>query len=489
MSQRNAAIAAACLGVIGFASISRGQVVINEFVYDDTGTADDREFIELYNSGASPVDISGWTLGGRDPGGANSSVAITAGTVLNPGAYYVVGNTGTLNANQTVSGGFLENDNETIELLNGATLVDAVAYETNKGVVFAAPVSAQVGPGVFSNSQGIDLVATPLNASVSIGRFVDGRDSNNNGRDFGMRPSTPGTANNTGFMSIYAPPDPTGQTVGTDVTGLTGSFVNARFINPTVADANNPNVIIDSPTPGRAIVAWDSSGGGNGVTSNQVFNTKQSGFNITAYLETADMPQNFNNAAPPVNFLGSEITLYGIGSGDALTNLTDLTGALGLGSVALPAAESANGFTGYAWLYERTAQNGATPPSEKLHLVNANDGGDSDAGGNTALDWTILQTVDLSSIASGWFDLSILIDAAGNGIATFNGQTFNFTADAGFDGAAFNVGYRENLQLGADVTPDALMRPPTFTVAVPEPASLALLGLGSLALLTRRRRV
>lgn len=64
-------------------SITFAQVVINEFAYDDTGT-DDVEFVELYNAGTTPVDISGWILQSRDQlsGDNNPGYATPAGTVL-----------------------------------------------------------------------------------------------------------------------------------------------------------------------------------------------------------------------------------------------------------------------------------------------------------------------------------------------------------------------------------------------------------------------
>jgi hypothetical protein len=472
--------AAICAILFATAS-SRAAIIINEVQYDDAGT-DNREYVEIYNSGPAAVDISGWTVIGRDVTTTNSSAVVPAATNLAAGAYYVVGNTAVLNVNQVVAGDFLENDIESIEVRDaGGALVDALIYESNKGIagnLTGSGLPAETGPGFFGNAgTGPDLAN---NTTVSVGRFVDGRDTNNNGRDFGMRPSTPGTSNNTGFMTQYTPPDPTGQTVGNTVPGLVGTFVDARYIDPTVVDTNNPNAIAPAPSTGnRAIVAWDPSGGGNAVTSQQVFNTTQGSFSIYAFLDTTDQPQNSN--ASGVQFVGSEITLYNIGGGDQLTNLTDLANNIGIGPSTAPATDSANGTTGIAWVYERTAINGTTAATQMLYLVDANDGGDSDTGGTTPLDWTILQAIDISGLPAAWYDLGISIDAAGNGVANFNGTNYNFVTSTNLHSGAFNVGYRENLQIGADGTPDAIMRPPTFTI-IPEPATLALVLMGVAAM-------
>ncbi len=470
-------------------AMSCAAVIINEVVYDDGGAADDREYVELYNNGAVAEAIGGWTLGGQDATGPNTSTVITAGTMLNPGAFYVIGNTGVLNVNQTAAAGFLENDAETVELRNGAALVDAVLYESNKGTtsygVLPADVASNVGPGVWGNNQSSDLTGTPLVSSAGLARFVDGRDTNNNGRDWGFRPNTPGTSNNPVNVNQYIPPIVSAAAVGSDLPGFGYSFVPPRVINPGVADVNNPNAIPAPPvSPNCAIIAWDSSGGGNAVTPTETFNTARSKFDIFAYIDTRDFPQNSN--ATGTLFRGSEFTVYGIGSTEALNNLTDISGQVG------GPDPTQNGTTGVAWIYEKVAApNPNDPPgptnlvSEKLYLVDAGDGGDAGLGGTVPFDWTILATVDLSSTPSGWYRLGIDINSAGAGVARFNNQTFNFTT--GLHSAAFGVAYRENLQLAADGTPDAIMRPPTF-VRVPEPASLVLVALAVSAGAYWRRR-
>jgi hypothetical protein len=106
-------------------------------------------------------------------------------------------------------------------------------------------------------------------------------------------------------------------------------------------------------------------------------------------------------------------------------------------------------------------------------------GGDSDNGGT----WTIVTTVDLFGQPSGWHTLGIDYDSTtGAVVARYDGSTFNFNTVTGLLGT-FYTGYRESL---ASV-PVAKLRPATFDV-IPEPASVALLGLAGLGMAAARRR-
>jgi len=58
--------------------------VINELMYHPLSENDDDQFVELYNRGASSVNLSGWRLGD------GISFAFPTNTVMAPGAYLVV---------------------------------------------------------------------------------------------------------------------------------------------------------------------------------------------------------------------------------------------------------------------------------------------------------------------------------------------------------------------------------------------------------------
>jgi hypothetical protein len=473
------AIRAIAFGIIGAAILtaaaaSYGQIVINEIVDDNRladstgGDPDTREFIELYNAGNTTVDIGGWSLNYWLLGGATGpgsyfpvSDEIPAGTMLAPGDYWVIGHNEVDNVDQPLGSAIdlFPNQNTVFELRDGpqatGNLVDAVALETFRSQELAnlrPEHPAQVGGGYWGQS--LTMFANPPNVPQSIGRYFDGRDTNVNGRDFGFAPITPGASNNLPQNASHTIPDVDSLAVGTELgTNYYSSFVLPRVIDPTVlgpagAGGNNINTkaITASPQGGRAIVAYDETGGGNASYSRELVNK----FELYAYIETADL--NLGQTA-----IQSEASTYGIGTTDPFFGTPNPVGLNTLTSTQ-------NGNTGIGWMIQRAEAANGGVTTTRLMLIDFNDGGDSvmaDA------DWQVLQNIDLSSSASDWHFLSIDYNpATGDVIAKHNDDTYNFTTSTDLIGT-FYVGYRENLP----GTGNTAARPPTYDLFVP-PAGL-----------------
>jgi hypothetical protein len=267
MSPIRLSLLAACIAVAGTAAHAQS-VVINEFQYDDSST-DDREFVELYNAGSTPVDISGWVLDANDEAGPTASnnrdYRIPPGTVLQPGQFYVLGSSIVPNVNLVVGATDLwENSNESIELRDqNGVLIDAVAYETYllpaNSAAWAADLAAQIGEGIWSTFSSID------GSECSWSRYRDGYDTNNNGRDFRQIRATPGTSNNVPSILPYVELFDT-LTHNTPVPGWSYSFVPFTAIDPANQSPPNPLAIPASPQGGSAAIVWDPTGGGDYAT-------------------------------------------------------------------------------------------------------------------------------------------------------------------------------------------------------------------------------
>jgi hypothetical protein len=171
--------------LIAWTATSGAQVVINEINYDPVDVTKQTEFIELYNSGASAVDLSGWKL--------TEAVTFTfpAGTSIPAGGYKVVAqNVVDFQAKYGFAPlgpwvGVLSNRGDTVEIKNNAAVTqDSVPYESG----FPWPTSARGG------GKSAELIHFSLDNSLG-GSWR----SSNSGTG-----ATPGAQNNV--FSATAPP-------------------------------------------------------------------------------------------------------------------------------------------------------------------------------------------------------------------------------------------------------------------------------------------
>lgn len=445
--------AGACAMALFSAARGSAQVFINEVVKEERTTGagaispDVREFLELYNSGATPVDISNWSIvttnlangtpindvlpsGASIPAGGYYVIAVAGRTVANADHYITIGATEELYPDLTGS---------VIELKDSSSaLVDAVGYDIFRGTNTVTPTpeqETQIGGGYWGQYQSYSSTGPQ-----SLARYRDGRDSNVTGRDFGILPATPGASNNLPLNPLHTVPNVDAAGTGSIVNDYNFSFIAARTIDPATASSFNPKAIPASPQGGKAIVAWDESGGGNAAYSKELVNS----FDIYAYIDA-----NPIGLAATTNDQEWDSTGYGIGTVDGLYGNPDPTGALGL-------TTSQNSSSGIGWIlqrYEDTEQQ-----YTKLMLIDFGKGGN---GIPTAGNWDIIQTIDLASTDTGWHRLGVSYDpATGAAVGTFGDQTFQFTTETDLLGT-FYAGYREAIT-GSVASQLALHAPPIF---------------------------
>jgi len=168
-----------------------GQLVINEVDYDQPGLDTD-EFIEIYNSGSTAVDLSTVVLELWNGSGTALYDTInlsSAGSSLAAGKYLVVGTSTVVN---NLPGGVLSvtfgaadnnvqnggSNGDAILLRDGTTTLDSMSYE--------ALVNGLTEGSNHAGEESDD---------DSLSRVPNGIDTNQNGNDFAKQAPTPGVQN------------------------------------------------------------------------------------------------------------------------------------------------------------------------------------------------------------------------------------------------------------------------------------------------------
>jgi hypothetical protein len=179
---------------------STSTLVINEIDYDQVGT-DNAEFVEVFNAGATPVDLADVAVVLVNGTDSHEYQRVRLSGTLAPGGYAVVANAGVMLPmgvarfalpDNTIQNGMP--DGVALLRISTGRLIDALAYE--------GPITAAVFTGVTGTQTLVEGMVLPVatadsnTAPGSLARTPNGRDTDNAAMDWRfVSMPTPGAAN------------------------------------------------------------------------------------------------------------------------------------------------------------------------------------------------------------------------------------------------------------------------------------------------------
>jgi predicted extracellular nuclease len=170
-------LAAACCGLASTAFASPSGVVISEFRVRGPAGGND-EFVEIRNTAAAAVDISGWRLQGCQsgtPGTASNRTTVGTNVVLQPGQHYLF-------TNSSSSGGYSGSVAGDATFGTGITDFAAGNYAGIRLLDAGGAVQDGVGALLSPCREGNGLVTPTTNSANNA--FHRTEDTNNNAFDF-----------------------------------------------------------------------------------------------------------------------------------------------------------------------------------------------------------------------------------------------------------------------------------------------------------------
>ncbi|MFG0307287.1 MAG: lamin tail domain-containing protein [Phycisphaerales bacterium JB040] len=140
----------AVVAVAGLAAVANADVTINEILGSTTSTDD--EFIELYNTGGSAIDLTGWSLelwdsdAGSAFGGVDGFGSLSLSGSIAAGGYFLLanaefGNNYSATPDQTFANNGIENSSYTVVLRDATSAVIETLFVTDGGAGDAANIA------------------------------------------------------------------------------------------------------------------------------------------------------------------------------------------------------------------------------------------------------------------------------------------------------------------------------------------------------------
>ena len=149
-------------------------IVVNEILYDVTGSEPDGEFIELYNTGSTEADISNWTIRNDD------RTPFVLDRILGSSNFT------SIDSNSTDRNEYSYTDCFGTYGLAGSE--DFVVLENSLGQVVDRITYASSASSDYFDSSGVEVAfdtsAPDVDEGNTLGRYPDGADSNDDSEDF-----------------------------------------------------------------------------------------------------------------------------------------------------------------------------------------------------------------------------------------------------------------------------------------------------------------
>ncbi|MGD9689745.1 MAG: lamin tail domain-containing protein [Phycisphaerales bacterium] len=237
------------LALIACAGTVQAQQVKISQIYGGGGNATapfNRDFVEIFNAGGAPVDITGWSVQYASATGTTWSRTDLTGAVLQPGQYYLVQMTLT-----GTTGAALPTPDHTVttSIAMSATVGKVALVSNTTSLTGACPTGAEiidfVGFGTTANcNEGGANTAAPGNATAVIRNNAGCDDSNVNGNDF-----TVGAPNPRNTASTLNPcPLPPGSDLAVSIAdaGVTQMDVNSSVAYAVTVSNFGPDATSDA---------------------------------------------------------------------------------------------------------------------------------------------------------------------------------------------------------------------------------------------------
>jgi beta-lactamase superfamily II metal-dependent hydrolase/fibronectin type 3 domain-containing protein/DNA/RNA endonuclease YhcR with UshA esterase domain len=271
-----------------------GKIVISQ-VYGgggNTGSVFKNDFIELFNSGGSPVSVSGWSVQYTSATGTTWQVTNLSGSIA-PGRYYLVqeavGAGGTTN---------LPAPDATGTIAMSATAGKVALVNTTTALSGACPTGAAIldfaGFGSTANCfEGSAPTPAPSNSNAVLRAANGCTDTDHNNTDFTAAAAAPRNSS-TAANLCGAPPANNPPSINPPANPIATVAQDAAPFTVNLSGTDDGNVFNWSATPGTGVSNVSVSGGqGTGSVTYQV--TLQAAYNGDATF-TASLSDNVNPA-------------------------------------------------------------------------------------------------------------------------------------------------------------------------------------------------